>query len=178
MRKYAWIMIGMLIAASCLCQAYADTITTFDITGIVTPISPQTGTTFSGTLVLDVDAGFPMSGELNFPDFPSIPFDLSGSGSGPTSVSLDFTSSGYIVPINASLTIPTTTGLVGFTGGTFSSTDQVVSFVGSEKFYYDITSFTMTPETSAVPEPSSFTVVLGFGALVFVARRRRLAAGR
>ena len=71
MRKYAWIMIGMLIGASCLCQAYADTITTFDISGIVTPVSPETGTTFSGTLVLDLDSGFALpGGELNFPANP------------------------------------------------------------------------------------------------------------
>ena len=61
MRKYAWIMIGMLIGASCLCQAYADTITTFDISGTVTPISP-----FSGTLVLDLDFGWHYPGNLIF----------------------------------------------------------------------------------------------------------------
>lgn len=69
MRKYAWIMTGMLIGAGCLSQVCADTITTFDITGIVTPVSPQTGTTFSGNLVLDEDFGFPLSGGSVFRTF-------------------------------------------------------------------------------------------------------------
>jgi hypothetical protein len=173
MRKYIWI-IGMLIGTSFLSQAYADTITTFDISGTVTPHSPETGTTFTGTLVLDLDFGLALSGELNFPDLPTL--DVFGSGGSSTNETFDFASSGTF-PINASLTIPTPApfSLVGFTGGTFTGTgDQVIRFSPSETFYYDITSFTMTPETAAVPEPGTLTVLLGFGAMAFAARRRRL----
>ena len=176
MRKYVWI-IGMLIGAGCLSQAYADTITTFDISGTVSPVSPETGTTFSGTLVIDMDFGVALSGTLNFPDL--LPLDLSGVGFSSTSASIGFASSGTF-PVNASLTVPTPTSFsfVGFTGGTFTSTgDQVIQFSPRETVYYDITSFTMTAETSAAPEPGSFALVLGSGSLIFMARRRRSAAG-
>ena len=173
MRRYVAI-IGLLIGTSFLSRAYADTITTFDITGTVTPHSPETGTTFTGTLVLDLDFGSVLSGELDFPDLPTL--EPSGSGGSSTNESFSFASSGTF-PITASLTIPTTApfSLAGFTGGTFTGTgDRVIRFSPTETFYYDITSFTMTPETTAVPEPGTLTVLLGFGAMVFAARRRRL----
>jgi len=49
-----------LTAVTALSVAYpakADTITTFNVSGTCTPFTPFTGTTFSGTITIDVAAG-------------------------------------------------------------------------------------------------------------------------
>lgn len=176
MRKYTGIMLGILLGASCLSPAYADVFNTFDISGTVTPGSSETGTTFSGTF-LTID-GFPVSGELDFPGLPAL--DLTGSGGSlgpPATETLDFASGGF-APINASLSVdvPTAFSFTDFNGGPILLPgDNVASFFGKETIYYTITGGNITPE---VPEPSSFVVVLGAMALIFVASRRRLAGGR
>jgi hypothetical protein len=181
MGHYVGIMVGLLIGASCLSQAYADEITTFDISGTVTPVSPQTGTTFSGNVVVDETFDYVLSGDLNFPDLPTLAFSGTGGSLGPPATyTFDFASTGFN-PINASLSVdvPTAFSLAGFTGGSILLPgDNVASFYGKETIYYTVTGGSLTPETAAVPEPSSFVMVLGFMALIFVARRRHFAAGR
>lgn len=165
----------MLIVAGGLCQAYADTITTFDISGTVTPVSPKTGTTFTGNLVIDVTNGFILSGDLVFPDLPTL--DFFGAGFSPTDVNVTFSNTiGLTIDGSVAFPTPSPFSLVGFNGATIESGDQVASFFGKETIYYTVTGGSITPETAAAPEPSSLVVLLGFGALIFAVNRKRLAS--
>jgi PEP-CTERM motif len=171
MRRVRAGLIAVAVGAAALAPvaARANVITTFDVSGTATPTPPLTGTTFSGTLTVDVTSGTVTAIDVTFPGFSA--FDMlsfsdrnDGSdwgvvadNSSGESLALDFT------------TTKTPGSLVGFTGGTIFS--GVVFDAGGHNYYED--AGIITP--SAVPEPSSLALMLaGIGALAFAVSPRRL----
>ena len=150
--------------------ALANTITTFDVSGTAVNVSAGSlgscangaACAFSGMFEVDVTIGsVEMSGlDITFPGLAA--FD-SLEAEGPTVSGWNFlasNSSSDALTLDFS-TAPTPGSLVGFTGGTISST-----FVSNPSFadLYHVTGGFITP----VPEPSSLVLLAGgIGWLVF-----------
>lgn len=109
------IMVALLPLAG---AARAAVITTFDVSGTAAPIPLLTGTTFSGTLTLDVTSGTVTAEDVPFPGLSA--FDML-TFSGPFQTS-NWTVTAFDSSVDE-LTFDFTTtkklgSLVGFTGGT------------------------------------------------------------
>jgi len=166
-------------ALSVAYPAKANTITTFNVSGTCTPVAPLTGTTFAGTLTIDVTAGtataidvtfqglspfyaitqsFPFPNPIGFPTSNWIIVARNGGGL-VNELLLEFTT-GHIPP-----------SLVGFTGGTILGSG--VATLPSETHVYNITGGSITAP-AGVPDAGSTLSLLGFGLLGLAALRRKL----
>jgi hypothetical protein len=168
----------VLTAVAALSVAYpakANTITTFNVSGTCTPVAPLTGTTFAGTLTIDVTAGTVTAIDVTFQGLSpfyainlSFPFPPTSSwilvarngGGLVNELFLDFTT-GHTPP-----------SLVGFTGGTILPGTNVVTLPST--LVYDITGGSITAPAS-VPDAGSTVSLLGFASLGLVALRRKLS---
>jgi hypothetical protein len=176
-------LLGLVVCAP---HAHADTITTFDVSGSATNITTGSlgscgaGATcaFSGTLSIDVTSGtvnvlgtvenvditFPglasfttlaFSSPLNPFDGPNWEIDVDNSDH--DRLGLHFT------------TMNTPASLVGFTGGSISG----VSVALGSTVLYTVSSGSITPASTATPEPSSLVLMFfGLGALALIVRPR------
>jgi hypothetical protein len=151
-----------LTAATALSFAHpaaADTITTFNVSGTCHPFAPFTGTTFGGTITIDVTAGTVTAIAVSFQGLS--PFNT-------IILSAPFGTSNWIVDAGNgglySLTLEFTTGhtpssLVGFTGGTISGLDVANPLTGAQA--YVITGGSITAP-AGVPDAGSTLPLLGF----------------
>ena len=160
-------------ALSVAYPAKANTITTFNVSGTCTPVAPLTGTTFAGTLTIDVTAGTVTAIDVTFQGLSpfyaitqSQPFQTSNwhlaarNGGGLVNeLLLDFT------------TRHTPPSLVGFTGGTILPGTNVVTLPFT--LVYDITGGSITAPAS-VPDAGSTVSLLGCALLGLDALRRKL----
>jgi hypothetical protein len=153
-----------LTAVAALSVAYpakANTITTFNVSGTCTPLAPFTGTTFGGTLTIDVTAGTVTAIDVSFQGLSpfntillSQPFGTSdwvvtaGNGVSQTShvLFLDFT------------TGHTPGSLVGFTGGTIFQ-GEVADALLQEDAYFPLNGSITAP--ASVPDEGSSLTLLG-----------------
>lgn len=153
-------------------NAYADTVTTFNVSGSATNISAvglgscASGATcsFSGTLTLDVTSGVAAGSDITFPGLST--FDVVAI-SGPLSTSnwsiFANDSDGALLVFDFS-TSNTPGSLVGFTGGTI-----LPGGVGNGSTpLYTITGGSIT----ATPEPNSLAFLL-LGVPALLLRRKR-----
>jgi hypothetical protein len=114
-RRLAALLALMLLAP---CLAAADTITTFDVSGTCMPEAPFTGTTFSGTLTIDVTAGTVTAIDVTFQGLS--PFNTVVESFGESNSNWVLDAENGTVGDDFSLTFTTThtpASLVGFTGG-------------------------------------------------------------
>jgi hypothetical protein len=166
-------LIAVAVGAAALAPvaARANVITTFDVSGTATPSPPLTGTTFSGTLTVDVTSGTVTAIDVTFPGLAAFDMLLS---SGPLAgtlwyVEVDNSDALMVIFFN---TATDPGSLVGFTGGTI----EAAFVVSGDQLYYGNGNGSITP--SAVPEPSSLALMLaGIGALAFAVSPRRLGYG-
>jgi hypothetical protein len=142
--------------------ARADTITTFNVAGALSP---------SGTLLVDVSAGAVTSVSLTFPTLAT--FDvLTTSGTFVTGWAIDAENSASDLLFLPFTTTPTPGSLVGFEGGTISS-GEVLS--ATDQVLFTIPSGSIAP----VPEPPAFLLmVAGLGWLGLACRTVRRRAQR
>ena len=169
MRKSLWIILAVMIVAVGAPNAQADTVTTFDVSGTVEPaVSFLTGTTFSGTLTIDVTSGAITAVDITFPGLPI--FDrlvFQGPDGSDWDVSAR-TSIGVVGLFLSFTTAPTPGSLVGFTGGTITGREVIDAL---EDPLYNVTGGSVTAPT-ATPEPSTVALMLLGVGLVFVLRKR------
>jgi len=129
-----------------------------------------TGTTFSGTLTIDVTAGTVTA--LNVSFLGLSPFNTNTNLSGPSSggyLILAFNESSYSMDLRFT-TAPTPGSLVGFTGGTIF--EGVVADFRSNPVY-GITGGSITAP-AGVPDGGSTVSLLGSALLGVAALRRKL----
>jgi hypothetical protein len=138
--------------------AKANTITTFNVSGTCTPFAPFTGTTFSGTLTIDVTAGTATAINVSFQGLS--PFNTI-VGSQPFG-----TSDWVVTSLNGShvLFLDFTTGqtpgsLVGFTGGTIFQ-GGVADGLLQEDAYLDLNG-SITAPAGSVPDGGTTVMLLG-----------------
>lgn len=169
----------LVLASLCAAPyAYADTVTTFGVSGTATNISGGSlgpcangdSCSFSGTLTVDVTSGAATATDITFPGLSA--FDVLGV-SGPFSTSdwgiFVTNSDGALLVFNFT-TSHTPGSLVGFTGGTI-----VPGGVGSGSTpLYTITGGIITPEPE--PEPGSLSLLL-FGVAALLLTRKRIGQG-
>jgi hypothetical protein len=137
--------------------AAADTITTFNVSGTCQPFDPFTGTTFGGTLTIDVTTGTVTAIDVSFEglsayntidfSFPYLTSEwhLQASNGGPNALSLFFT------------TGQTPPSLVGFMGGTIPMGDIHDE---NDNFAYIINSGSITAP-AGVPDGGTTVMLLG-----------------
>ena len=162
----------MFTAVAALSVAYPAKATMFDVSGTCIPGAGFTGTTFSGTLTIDVTTGTLTGINVSFQGLSAFTH-IDGSFAAGTSDWEVFASN---VGINDELTLEFTTGhtpgsLVGFTGGSIVGNDVISTVSGTA---YTITGGSLTPAT-AVPDGGSTVSLLGFALLGLAALRRRLS---
>jgi hypothetical protein len=170
--------LALLFSVLNFTAARADVLT-FDASGTF-----DGGFTLGGTVTIDNTLGTVVSSDLTISGAPALPNSDSFSAilaASPSQVGgglFDFNvedSAGNI--FSSGFTAPT---LVGFTGGSFCS-EQTPSACGSvlEDFsnsfsFYELQSGTLSLPVSAVPEPSTWAMmILGFFGLGFMAYRRK-----
>ena len=171
------IRFAALLIAVCGPFAHADTITTFDVSGSAIALAGQNcdNCAFSGTLAVDVTSGAVTAVDITFPALSSFS-TLTGSSPSQTSNWIIAALNSSAVSADIMLLNFTTTrtpgSLVGFTGGSiFGGAVSVVSTGGP---LFAVTNGSITAPAT-VPEPDSLLLVLvGLGALGFVAARRRI----
>lgn len=180
MRKSVPNFLAAAVLVACAPYAHADTITTFNVSGIA---ANNTGgplgacprgslCSFSGTLGVDVTAGTITGVNIKFPGLS--PFNAvsccAGAGflpanNGVQSLALIFT------------TAPTPDSLVGFDGGSILPEGQVTT--GPDYYDYTVDGGSITAPTPTVPEPRSLVLMLaGLGALSLFAVRSRAFGNR
>jgi hypothetical protein len=137
--------------------AKANTITTFNVSGTCTPFAPFTGTTFGGTLTIDVTAGTVTAIDVSFQGLS--PFNT-------IALSRPFGTSDWVVTsLNGShvLFLDFTTGhtpgsLLGFTGGTIFQ-GEVADALLQEDAYFPLNGSITAP--ASVPDEGSSLTLLG-----------------
>jgi hypothetical protein len=132
-----------------------------------------TGTTFSGTLTIDVTAGTVTA--LNVSFLGLSPFNTNTNLSGPSSggyLILAFNESSYSMDLRFT-TAPTPGSLVGFTGGTIF--EGVVGDFRSNPVY-GITGGSITAPAGGVPDGGTTVMLLGAALGVLGVARRFLKA--
>jgi hypothetical protein len=163
---------SLLIGAAVLtptASVRADTITTFDVSGTCLPGSPPfTGTTFGGTLTVDVTAGTLTSIDLTFQGLS--PFtDIT--------LSTPFGNQWTVVAVNGVLaygmfldfsTGHTPGSLVGFTGGTID--DGLVHQISTGNIAYTVTGGSIT---ASVADGGSSLALLSVSLLCLLHVRQR-----
>ena len=162
----------ILAAVAALSVAYpakANTINTFNVSGTCTPIAPFTGTTFAGTITIDVTAGSVTAIDISFQGlspfntiFKSQPVGTSDWSVGATNGESYFLSLAFT-------TGHTPGSLVGFTGGTIDS-GSVLNPI--EMPVYRVQSGGSIT-AAGVPDGGSTVSLLGFALLGLVALRRK-----
>jgi PEP-CTERM motif len=176
MRRTLWIMLAVLLVAIGAPNAHADTISTFDVSGTASADAGQScgaSCPFSGTLAVDVTSGAVTALDITFPGLA--PFTTAGL----------FLSTGIVSTSNWVLEVSNSTNdglflqftttmtpgsLVDFTGGSIFGL-EVTGPPGNEPIL-TISSGSISPATTATPEPSSVALMLlGVGS-VFVMRKR------
>jgi hypothetical protein len=164
-----------LTAVAALSVAYpakADTITTFNVSGTCVPQEPPfTGTTFSGTLTIDVTTGTVTAIDVSFQGFS--PFNVTLS-SDPSSSDLWQIIAITNVGNDSALELIFTTGhtpgsLVGFMGGTIFGDSATT---GTVPEYSDLRGSITAP--AGVPDGGSTVSLLGCALLGLAALRRKL----
>ena len=175
----------ILAAVAALSVAYpakANTITTFNVSGTGERVATITGTTFSGTMTIDVTAGTLTAIDLSFQGVS--PFNTINE-------SVPFGTFSWRVSARNGdmdqLTLLFETGhtpgsLVGFTGGFQDIFGLGVQDIGpNPRLLFDITGGSMFPSlTSPVPDEGSSLTLLGIAlpcVLGFCLVRRRLPCG-
>ena len=160
----------ILAAVAALSIANPAKATMFHVSGTCTPFGTATGTTFSGTLTIDVATGTLTDINVRFQSFSAFNSIFSSGAVGTSDWEVLAINAG----INAGLDLVFATGhtpgsLVGFTGGSIvgNSADRTVP--GAR---YTITGGSITP--AGVPDHGSTVSLLGFGLLGLVALRRKL----
>ncbi len=164
-----WLVLAAMcfqLAALMPALARADTITTFNVAGALSPSG-----TLSGKLSVDVTAGSITSVSLTFPALATFNV-LTMSGTFVTGWAIDAENSASDLLFLPFTTTPTPGSLVGFEGGAIpggevlSATDQVL---------FTIPSGSITP----VPEPPAFLLMFdGLGWLGLACRPVRRRAQR
>lgn len=158
--------------------AHADTITTFDATGVT-----ALGATFSGTLTIDTTAGVVTADDLNLSSPDNLAFTATP------------TVSGTVLPSTFEIQIPATTGpgalqlqlpinsLVGYDGGQMDSlsngVDGRISEVTDGIDIFTEGTLTATTEGTLTTTPLPATLPLfasGLGVLGFLGWRRKRKA--
>jgi hypothetical protein len=161
----------MFTAVAALSVAYPAKATMFDVSGTCTPGTGFTGTTFSGTLTIDVTAGTVTGIHVSFQGLSAFNSILGGHATGTSDWVIFATNVGINDGLNLEFTTGHTPGsLVGFTGGSIVG-DDVTSTVGN--MGYNITGGSVTP---AVPDGGSTVSLLGFALLGVAALRRKFHA--
>jgi hypothetical protein len=170
-------------AAFCANPAKANTITTFNVSGTTEPLAPFTGTTFSGTMTIDVTAGTLTAIDLSFQGLSpfntineSVPFGTFSwrvsAGNGDMDLLTLLFETGH-----------TPGSLVGFTGGFQDIFGLGVQDIGPHpRLDYDITGGSIFPSltTPPVPDEGSSLTLLGIAlpcVLGFCLVRRRPPCG-
>jgi hypothetical protein len=168
------------VTAFCVANpAKANTITTFNVSGTSEPLAPFIGTTFSGTMTIDVTAGTLTAVDLSFQGLS--PFNTIDASAPFGTFSWRVSASNGDLDL---LTLLFTTGhtpgsLVGFTGGTIFGLG--VQDIGPHpRLDYDITGGGIFPSltTPPVPDEGSSLTLLGIALpclLGFSLVRRRVA---
>ena len=154
-------------------SAKANTITTFNVSGTCLPFPPLTGTTFAGTLTIDVTAGTITAIDVSFQGLSPFNTIISSNTFNQSDWSLFAGNSGF-----EKLRLLFTTGhtpgsLVGFTGGTIFGFSNVDNFNGIGTPAYLNLSGSITAPTS-VPDAGSTLPLLSFASLGLLALRRKL----
>ena len=163
-----------LTAVAALSVAYPAKATMFDVSGTCTPFAPFTGTTFSGTLTIDVTTGTATGINVSFqglPAFTSIGFSAPVPAVGPFQweIVADNASLGTVLDLLFN-TGHTPASLVGFTGGRILGT-VVTNIISGDG--YTITGGSLTP--AGVPDGGSTVSLLGCALLLFAGLRRKLS---
>jgi hypothetical protein len=176
-------LIFTAVTAFCVATpAKANTITTFNVSGTGERVATITGTTFSGTMTIDVTAGTLTAIDLSFQGVS--PFNTINE-------SAPFGTSSWRVSAGNGemdlLTLLFETGntpgsLVGFTGGFQDIFGLGVQDIGPHpRLLFDITGGSIFPSlTSPVPDEGSSLTLLGIAlpcVLGFCLVRRRLPCG-
>ena len=163
------LILAAVAALSVACPAKA---TMFNVSGTCTPFGTFTGTTFSGTLTIDVTTGTLTDINVSFQGLSAFTSIINSFAVGTSDWEVLAANTG----INAGLDLEFTTGhtpgsLVGFTGGSIVG-NGVNRTVGGTA--YTITGGSLTP-AAGVPDGGSTVSLLGFGLLGLDALRRKLA---
>ena len=161
----------MFTAVAALFVAYPAKATMFDVSGTCTPFAPFTGTTFSGTLTIDVTTGTVTRINVSFQGFSAFTSIFGSTGAGTSDWEVIASNTG----LNASLDLEFTTGhtpgsLVGFTGGSIVGNDVIHTVGGTD---YTITGASPTP-AAGVSDGGSTVSLLGFALFGLAALRRKL----
>jgi hypothetical protein len=159
-------------ALAALSVAYPAKATMFDVSGTCTPGAGFTGTTFSGTLTIDVTTGTVTAMDVSFQGLSAFTSIFGSTAVGTSDWRVIAGNTG----INDGLSLAFTTGhtpgsLVGFTGGSILGND-VIHTVGSTTDY-TITSGSLTP--AGVPDGGTTVSLLGCALLGLAAFRRKLS---
>ena len=169
--RSALLVITAVAALSLAHPAKANTITTFNVSGTCTPFGAFTGTTFGGTITIDVTGGSVTAIDLSFlgvTHFTPI------TSSGPNQTEADqwhidsFLNDGYLLQLD----FTTPGSLVGFTGGTIVGNE--VRYLPTQGLAYNNFNGSITAPGS-VPDGGSSLMLLGFALLGLVALRRKLS---
>jgi hypothetical protein len=151
--------------------AKANTITTFNVSGTCTPTAPFTGTTFDGTLTIDVTAGTVTAIDVGFQGLSSFNTVTLSAPIGPSVWQVDARNGELLFLTLVFTTGHTPASLVGFTGGTIFD-GAVINAVTGFLAYDDLTGSITAP--AGVPDAGSTLPLLGFASLGLVALRRKL----
>jgi hypothetical protein len=184
-RKSVATFLAAAFFVACAPYAYADTITTFNVSGTAgNSTSGTLGTcsagslcSFSGTLSVDVTAGTITGVNITFPGLS--PFNVVSCCSDA------FPPSGWFFPANNGeqslvllfTTAPTPASLAGFDGGSILSEGYVLT--GPDYYNYTVEGGSITAPTPTVPEPRSLVLMLaGLSAVSLFAVRSRAFGNR
>jgi hypothetical protein len=140
--------------------AKADTITTFNVSGTCSPFAPFTGTTFSGTLTIDVTIGTVTAIDVSFLGFS--PFNTISGSNAIAAGGWDVHSQDAAADL---LSLNFTTGhtpssLVGFTGGDIIANISNVVDVSTLRLAYLVDSGSITAP-AGVPDGGTTVMLLG-----------------
>jgi hypothetical protein len=166
----------VLTAAAALSLAHpakANTIT-FNVSGNCTPSAPSfTGTTFNGTLTIDVTAGTVTAMDINFLGLSPFNTITNSFATGGGSWFLMDSPAGATYGMSLNFTTGhDPASLVGFTGGTIGAGSAYDNDTNTE--IYNILNGSITAPTGSVPDAGSTLPLLGFASLGLVALRRKL----
>jgi hypothetical protein len=165
------VYLGIAIAAA-LSLAHpakaTDIITTFDVSGTCVPSAPFTGTTFGGTLTIDVTAGTVTAIDVTFQGLS--PFNTVVESFGESSSNWSLLAGNGTVGDKLSLVFTTThtpASLVGFTGGPIFA-GQVANDTVPTLFYFGIQGSITAP----VPDSGSTLGLLSLSVVALLGATR------
>jgi hypothetical protein len=145
--------------------------TMFDVSGTCTPGTGFTGTTFSGTLTIDVTAGTVTGIHVSFQGLSPFTLAVISQATGTSNWLVSAVNTGINDELNLEFTTGHTPGsLVGFTGGSIVGNEVIHTVGGTD---YTITGGSITP-AATVPDGGSTVSLLGCALLGLAALRRKL----